>query len=182
MPLWVSFALLAVGILAIYVEIFVPAAGMIGLAGAGSIVAGVVLGYAYHDLLTGSIVLVASLVVTPVAVVIGLKAFPNTPVGRRLILGDTIPTFDNGGLGPPEGAGRQAVPVEVGEEGEAITVLRPSGTARFGSNRISVVTSGEYIDSGSPIRVTRVEGSRVVVRTIAARHGDASGSSDRMEG
>lgn len=173
MPLWVSFALLAVGILAIYVEIFVPAAGMIGLAGGGTIVAGVVLAYSYHDLFTGSIVLVVSLIVTPVAIVIGLKAFPTTPVGRRLILGDTIPTFDNGGLGSREVIGRQAPPVAVGDEGEAITVLRPSGTARIGTNRISVVTSGEYIDGGSRIRVTRVEGSRIVVRAVK--------SNDRME-
>lgn len=183
-PLWLSFALLGAGILAIYLEIFVPAAGLIGLAGGGMIVAGVVLGYVYHDPLTGSIVLIVSLVLTPTAVFLGLKAFPNTPMGRRLILssdrsegragsggrrgasaGDTTPetaddpTDDDGASASDLYAG-----LEPGTDGEAVTVLRPSGTGRFGRARVSVVTSGEFIERGAPIRIVRVEGNRVVVR------------------
>ena len=173
-PLWLSFALLGAGILAIYLEIFVPAAGLIGLAGGGMIVAGVVLGYVYHDPLTGSIVLIVSLVLTPTAVFLGLKAFPNTPMGRRLILssdrsegrrreGSDGPAHDR-----PDGGGASAndtyAGLTPGTEGEAVTVLRPSGTGRFGPARVSVVTSGEFIESGAPIRIVRVEGNRVVVR------------------
>lgn len=170
-PLWVSFALLGAGILAIYLEIFVPAAGLIGLAGGGMIVAGVVLGYVYHDPLTGSIVLIVSLVLTPAAVFLGLKAFPNTPMGKRLILSSDR---SQGGDGRSDGdaiadatdsAGDDRYAgLAPGSEGEAVTVLRPSGTGRFGRARLSVVTSGEFIERGAPIRVVRVEGNRVVVR------------------
>jgi len=174
--LWVSFVLLAAGILAIYVEIFVPAAGLIGLAGGGMIVAGVVLGYVYHDPLTGTIVLFTSLVVAPAAIAAGLKAFPKTPVGRRLILGTPVipgpDSRDRSGEAPDgqdrvEGATggetmREAV--RRGDTGEALTVLRPSGTARFGDRKLSVVTSGEYVERGARLRATRVEGNRIVVR------------------
>lgn len=176
MPLWVSFALLGAGILAIYVEIFVPAAGLIGLAGGGMVVAGVVLGYVYHDPMTGSIVLITSLVVTPTAIVIGLRAFPKTPMGRRLILGGGA---DEASLGEPRTDATdppsEADDIGPGSEGEALTVLRPSGTGRFGRRRVSVVTGGEFIDRGSPIRVVRVEGNRVVVRASSARAAHASG-------
>lgn len=172
MELWVSFGLIAIGIVAIYVEIFVPAAGLIGLAGGGMIVAGVVLGYAHHDIMTGTIVLFTALIATPTAVVLGLKVFPKTPVGRRLILGDS-------GSNAPSSRRRveeqepvniaasimlPAAGVEKGDEGEALTVLRPSGTAKIGDRKMSVVTAGDYIERGARIRVLRVEGSRVVVR------------------
>lgn len=178
-PLWVSFVLLGAGILAIYLEIFVPAAGLIGLAGGGMIVAGVVLGYVNHDPVTGSIVLITSLVVTPTAVFLGLKALPNTPMGKRLILGpdrsgnaagrEGAGGTAGGTAGDPVGdtadeAARGAHELVPGSEGEAVTVLRPSGTGRFGARRVSVVTSGEFIERGARIRVTRAEGSRIVVR------------------
>jgi membrane-bound serine protease (ClpP class) len=208
MPLWVSFVLLAAGILAIYVEIFVPAAGLIGLAGGGMIVAGVVLGYVNHDPISGSIVLFTALVVTPTAIVLGLKAFPRTPMGKRLILGSPDEKDDDDrhredGAGatderseraPSHGSlraggeaatsGRDAagerhaerpaadgVP-QPGDQGEALTVLRPSGTARLGGRKLSVVTSGEWVDRGAPVKVMRVEGSRIVVREAPGReHG-----------
>ena len=188
-PLWVSFALLAIGIVAIYVEIFVPAAGLIGLAGGGMIVAGVVLGYVNHGALNGSVVLISSLVVTPLAIVIGLKAFRHAPVGKRLIL-QTVLSW-TAADSEPEGAGSQpsghtagdgdasrdgagpstvATAPLVGQEGEAITVLRPSGLARIGGKRLSVVSSGEYIEPGERVRVVRVEGSRIVVRHVKTTH------------
>jgi membrane-bound serine protease (ClpP class) len=174
--LWVSFVLLAAGIVAIYVEIFVPAAGLIGLAGGGMIVAGVVLGYVYHDPLTGTIVLFTSLVVAPTAIALGLKAFPKTPVGRRLILGDqaSAPSSSaESGVadGGNPGGTRQAELIGKGDEGDALTVLRPSGTARFGDRKLSVVTSGEYIERGARLRVTRVEGNRIVVRQVTGESG-----------
>lgn len=190
MPLWISFVLLAAGILAIYVEIFVPAAGLIGLAGGGMIVAGVVLGYVHHDPLTGSIVLVTALVVAPTALIMGLRAFPNTPMGKRLILGNSDEGQRDaaGEAGTPEASGRGAGEhtaddagttesvvaghtgspeqraIAPGSSGVAITVLRPSGTAELAGRRMTVVTSGEFVEQGAPLIVMRVEGNRVVVR------------------
>lgn len=54
----------------------------------------------------------------------------------------------------------------VGQQGVAITPLRPAGTAQIGSDRIDVVTEGSFIDRGSPVEVTSVSGSRVVVRPV----------------
>lgn len=165
MPLWGCFALLAGGILAIYLEIFVPAGGLIGLAGAGMTIAGVVLGYVHHDPVTGTIVLFTALVATPTAMVLGLKAFPHTPMGKRMILGVSLGSQEADQVGEqPVGVGSERLPVSPGDEGEAVTVLRPSGTGRFGTRKFSVVTGGEYIERGASIRVTRVEGNRVVVR------------------
>jgi len=54
----------------------------------------------------------------------------------------------------------------VGAEGEAVTQLRPSGIARLNERRYDVVTRGEMIEKGTPIKVIEVSGNRIVVRSI----------------
>jgi membrane-bound serine protease (ClpP class) len=41
--------------------------------------------------------------------------------------------------------------------------LRPAGVASIDGRRIDVLTSGEFINAGTPVRVTRVEGARIFV-------------------
>ncbi|MDE0083873.1 MAG: nfeD-like family protein [Gammaproteobacteria bacterium] len=56
----------------------------------------------------------------------------------------------------------------VGREGVALTDLRPAGTARFGDERVDVVTESEWIEEGSRVSVVASEGYRHVVRVIEA--------------
>ncbi len=53
-----------------------------------------------------------------------------------------------------------------GEQGIALSDLRPAGVARFDGARVDVVTQGDFITSGSTIRVLRVEGNRVTVEEV----------------
>jgi membrane-bound serine protease (ClpP class) len=55
----------------------------------------------------------------------------------------------------------------VGLDGVALTDLRPAGAAQFGVERVDVVTEGEYLAQGTPVRVVRNEGYRHVVRGLA---------------
>jgi membrane-bound serine protease (ClpP class) len=54
----------------------------------------------------------------------------------------------------------------LGIEGEALTTLRPSGTAVIAEERVDVVTEGSYINQGKRVKVVKVEGSRIVVREV----------------
>jgi len=54
----------------------------------------------------------------------------------------------------------------MGSEGEAVTPLRPGGAGVFGDRRLSVTTEGDFLESGTGIRVVEVEGNRVVVRKV----------------
>jgi membrane-bound serine protease (ClpP class) len=55
----------------------------------------------------------------------------------------------------------------LGATGVAETMLRPSGKGRFGDQLVDVVTEGDLIDKGQPIKIALVEGSRVVVTRAA---------------
>jgi len=52
---------------------------------------------------------------------------------------------------------------QLGATGVAETMLRPSGKGRFGSQIVDVVTEGDLIEKGVAIKITAVQGSRVVV-------------------
>ena len=54
----------------------------------------------------------------------------------------------------------------LGKSGVASTFLRPAGVALIDGQRADVLTQGEFIQEGTPVRVTRVEGSRIFVEPI----------------
>jgi membrane-bound serine protease (ClpP class) len=100
-------------------------------------------------------------------IVIALLAryLPRTSIYRRFALMDSNPP------GPSlAGVPRQFATVLAltpGTQGTAITVLRPSGKARFADRVIDVVTEGEFIAPQTPVTVIQSDGMRVVVKSAA---------------
>lgn len=54
----------------------------------------------------------------------------------------------------------------LGLEGQAITMLRPSGTAQFGEQRIDVVTEGKFVEPGAKVKVIKVSGDILIVEPV----------------
>jgi membrane-bound serine protease (ClpP class) len=52
----------------------------------------------------------------------------------------------------------------VGLEGEALTPLRPSGTARIDGRRLDVSAVGDFLEEGAKLEVVSADGLRVAVR------------------
>jgi membrane-bound serine protease (ClpP class) len=100
-------------------------------------------------------------------IVIALLAryLPRTSIYRRFALMDSNPP------GPSlVGAPRQfatALALTPGTQGTAVTVLRPSGKARFADHVVDVVTEGEFIAPQTPVTVIQTDGMRVVVKRAA---------------
>jgi membrane-bound serine protease (ClpP class) len=55
--------------------------------------------------------------------------------------------------------------VVVGDVGQAVSTLRPVGTAIFGTRRVEVISEGEFLKKGETVEVVRVEAQKVVVRS-----------------
>jgi len=51
----------------------------------------------------------------------------------------------------------------VGLTGTALMPLRPAGSARFGERRLDVVTRGDFLPAGTPVRIVEAHGNRLVV-------------------
>jgi len=57
--------------------------------------------------------------------------------------------------------------VLIGRSGLAQTMLRPAGTAIIDGAKVDVITNGEFVSPGTPVIVTGVEGTRIIVRTTS---------------
>ncbi|MGE0192348.1 MAG: nodulation protein NfeD [Planctomycetota bacterium] len=163
--------LLALGLVLLAVEVFVlPGFGIAGVLGIASLAFGALLlttgaSLPDHDIpLTQEAVVRFGLqfVVTMLAciavVVVAARTMPGRLGGRHRGPG-VLPA---GGLERAE----ITAPAHVGDRGVALTVLRPSGRARFGASIVDVVTDGGYVEAKRPVVVLRTEGHVVVVREV----------------
>lgn len=155
----VSLGLCLAGLAAVIVEFFVPAAGIIGVLGFGSIVTGIVLAFLRYGTAVGTVFLVGAVVATPAVIALYFKLFPKSFVGKWLILRNEQKKDEGFASYIPERYSDLS-----GKEGTTLTILRPSGAAIIDGVKHSVVTGGEFIGKGEKVLVSRVEGSRIVVK------------------
>ena len=154
------------GVLLLLVEAFViPGFGVAGILGLAVIVVAIV--RIFPDPTQLASVLGYTAIFGAVLVVGFFWLLPNSRFTRIFALSTRL---SNAPGDSPESARLVASQDYLrGSQGVATSDLRPAGVARFGTERVDVVTEGDYISTGTPIEVTRVEGSRVVVRTIASQ-------------
>ncbi|MGB7948234.1 MAG: NfeD family protein [Candidatus Binatia bacterium] len=161
---WEELLLVASGIVLLVLEIFViPGFGLAGILGIGALLAGLSLSYvgagaSWEFILRAAGRVVFSLLLALVASLALLRFLPRLPFGRRLILETGLPA-NQGYASAPESDSHW-----LGKSGTALSPLRPAGIAEIEDQRVDVVSDGEFIDSGEPIVVTRVDGNRIVVR------------------
>ena len=79
MSIWLCLAFLLLGFIAIFIEIFVPAGGLIGLGGFVLMLISVVFAYKDHGNLAGTLMLLLVVVGTPAAVSSMTATPENTP-------------------------------------------------------------------------------------------------------
>jgi len=105
------------------------------------------------------------LAILAAAIVIAILAryLPRTGLYRRFALITSNPPGPSLVGTPREFATVFALP--PGTRGTAITILRPSGKARFADQVIDVVTEGEFIAAQTPITVIQTDGMRVIVKS-----------------
>ncbi len=144
--------LLVVGMLLLVSEIFLPGliAGTLGLI---ALIAAVVLGF-QEDAATGLGLLAFVVLLLSAGFVFWVMWFPRSGFGRIFVSKGTV-----GEIGTDR-------PDLVGQEGYAVTMLRPSGVAMIGGRKVDVVSEWDMIEPDEKIRVVQVEGLRVVVRRL----------------
>ncbi|MFP4618831.1 MAG: NfeD family protein [Spirochaetaceae bacterium] len=148
-----------IGLAAMIIELFVPAGGLIGLLGIGSIITAVVRSFQTLGATAGTAFLISVLILVPTLFVVWFRYFPRTFMGKKLILMDRQST-DTGYTSHSD----PIYPELEGKSGTAVTPLRPSGTVRIEGRRYSAVTDGEFIGENEKITVKKIEGNRIEVR------------------
>lgn len=163
--------LFVIGVMLLAVELFViPGFGVVGVLGAVCMLAGLYLSLVpfvvpetpadWSAMMDAFVWFTLSMLGAVLGGLLVTKFIPRTPLLGRLVL-----------VGPSEdvavrGGGSPVSTLEglVGKEGVAVSELRPVGSAEIDGRKVSVVTDGDFIETGTRVRVVAVKGYRIVVR------------------
>lgn len=177
---WLEVILFLAGGVFLAVELFVlPGFGVAGLAGLSLILVSVLMA-SQHFLIPATPRQLAtslnSLLVTAASgfvfliVAVALSHYFNMlPVVRWLVLespppAGAAPEGEQGVAAPA--APPHRFPVRTGDQGTAVSPLRPAGKARFAEHYLDVVADGSFVDKGRAVRIVEISGNRVVVREV----------------
>jgi membrane-bound serine protease (ClpP class) len=180
---WVEIALFVVGILLLFVEIFlIPGFGITGVLGIIFVFAGVFgmlvrnppnklpwpqgpLGWS--DFTSGVLSLCLGVIGFLVTAWLITRYLPRTQIEflSRLFL---VPTRAGQGrtmaISMTSPTPNRTESIKVGDVGRVLSTLRPTGRAKFGDAIVDVVAEGEFLDEGTRIEIVKIHGNRVVVK------------------
>jgi membrane-bound serine protease (ClpP class) len=141
----------AIGVIA--AEVILPSGGMLSALSVGLFGFSLYLAFANIGPAAGTMFVLADIVIIPVALVVAFKALGKSTAALTTSLSqkDGVTSQD------------PRAKMYEGAEGVSYTALRPSGTALINDERVDVITDGEFLDKGVPIRVVMIEGNRIVV-------------------
>jgi len=160
-PLTWSILLLLVGFALVVLEVFVPSGGILGFLAGVAIVSAIGMTFYHRGPAAGFIFTTVAVVALPVVMALAFKYWPQTPMGKRFLLG--LPT-DEETL--PHSEQREQLKKLVGKVGVAKSVMLPSGAVRIEGRTIDAVSQGMPIEQGQRVKVVEVKANRVVVRPV----------------
>jgi membrane-bound ClpP family serine protease len=134
--------------------IFVPGTTLVGLFGFVFLVVGVSLSFNYFGREIGWTTVGGSAVAAGVLVYF---AFKSNVWGRF-----SLKSSNKGKVNEGELDG-----LTLGEEGVAMSALRPSGKAELKDKTFEVRTQGAYVDSGTRIRIIKILSNQIIVEPIS---------------
>ena len=112
------------------------------------------------SLTTALITLILILLPLMIAAGIIFRSFSKGALSRsRIVLKDSI----DGESTPLGDKDAQSL---IGLEGECVTALRPVGAGDFGGRRLDIVSEGGFIQKGAKVRITAIDGVRIIVKEI----------------
>ncbi|MBE7076271.1 MAG: hypothetical protein E7374_00025 [Clostridiales bacterium] len=156
---WIAGLLLAVGLVFIIVEVFVPGFGFFGIAGVTSVVAGIIVRICQGLNLEQALTLIL--------LVLGFFFFGAMFMvysAQYGILGRTG-LFERKTTLPEN---HSNVPKElrklIGKSGKAITDLSLAGKAKIKGETYDVISMRSYIEKGSHVKVVEIRDNEIVVR------------------
>ena len=101
-----------------------------------------------------------------IVIVLLARYLPRTSIYRRFALITSNPPGPSLAGAPREFA--TALALSPGMQGVSLSILRPSGKARFADHVVDVVTQGEFVAPDTAITVVQTDGMRVIVKASAS--------------
>lgn len=142
--------LILIGVVALLLELFALPGAIVGIIGSLFIIAGIVLSYIQYGAVAGNLTLLGTGLLIIVAVVLFLRS----KTWKKM----TLTTQIDGKMNI------QPDSLQVGMEGVSLSRLAPSGKAIINNEMVEVFSSLDFIDQNMPIVITKIEGSKIIVK------------------
>jgi membrane-bound ClpP family serine protease len=148
----IGLILFGIGLLIIEV-IFIPGTTIVGIAGFICSGFGVYLGYDYFGSATGTTILIVS---SSFLLVVMIYAFKSRAWERFSLKDENTGRFNDD----------FKVTLSVGDQGQTISSLKPSGKALFNEKELEVRSNGGFINENQQIKIIRIEPNKIIVEPI----------------
>ncbi len=167
------FVLLLVGLLLIFLEVFIPSGGILSVLAAAAVVASVAVAFS-EGTMAGALMLVGATLLVPVVVAMAIRWWPHTPIGRLILI--KRPESEDEVL--PDTEEYHLRDRMIGKVGVAKTHLLPSGDVKIDERVYDAVSIGTAIDKGQKVKVVDVNTQRLVVRLLTNAEGAQEETAD----
>ena len=146
--------LLAIAAALVVGELLLPTHGLLAVAGGAAAVIGIVVCAKQNPWVALGLA-VGMAAATPLVGALWLRVWPRTPVGRRILLPNTVSP-------PPE-----APPVFVGQTAVTVSELRPMGVCELeDGTRVEALSEHGIVPAGTAVRVIAIGNNRPTVRVV----------------
>lgn len=150
-----AFILLALGLLVIFLEFFLPG-GILGVAGGVLLIVSIV----FFAMATDSILLIFSYLILNILLLVVLITFTLRYIKKGKTTGIYLNSAQEGYLAS------EFDKTLIGKSGEALTDLKPAGHILVEGKRYQAVSKTGYLDKGSKIEIVAGEGAHFIVKGI----------------
>jgi membrane-bound ClpP family serine protease len=161
--------LIALGLLLLVAEVFIPSGGLLFVLAIVALVVGVTMVFFAPEsegggLMGGLITIGILVIVIPIIVGVAFQFWPHTPIGKRFFL--PTPQPDETVAALPDSQEQENL---IGQIGQTVTPLRPSGVTLILGRRVDTKTEGMFVEIGQWVRVVDVRPGQVIVRPLGDR-------------
>jgi membrane-bound ClpP family serine protease len=168
-PLTWSILLLALGLVFLVLEFFIPSGGALATVCALSFLAAIVVGFVAGPW-PGAIVLLIVCFIVPTATTATVRWWPDTPIGKLMLI--QRPRTADEVL--PETLAYRGLKELIGRRGKSKGLMVPSGTVVIDGKTYDAVSEGLPIEPQQPVVVVSVSTQRLVVRADRSSSGEAT--------
>jgi len=147
-------SLVVIGIVLIVLElVFVPGTTIVGVLGLAFSVGGIALSFDYFGDTAGFVVLIITSLLSLATLIYSLRS----GVWQRFANKKAINSKFNEG---------KTKHLNVGDDGEAVSTLKPIGQAEFKNGIFEVTTRGNYLEPGNKVKIIRIDANKIYVEPI----------------
>lgn len=150
----IIFSLIFLGLVLVVIEVvFVPGTTVVGIIGVIFAGAGVIICYRHYGNEAGLYLLIGTSAVAAIALYLSFRSKAWTRFANKSAINSKV----------NEG---KTLALRVGQEGIALSTLKPAGKAQFEDGEFEVRTLGDFVDAQTKVTIVSIQANQIIVKPL----------------